>query len=144
MNTLKKSLLIMALAFTSTMVLAHHMDQKTIADRTAPVGKVYRQGDTIEQPKAAIAVVSTAATGGSRTGESIYKATCSACHGTGAAGAPKFGDAAAWGPRAAIGIDALLKIATSGKGAMPPKGMCMDCSAEELKGTIEYILKNSK
>ncbi len=144
MKTLIKSLIISALAFTSSMAFANHMDQKTIADRTAPVGKVYRPGDTIEQPKATAIVASTTEAAGPRTGESIYKTSCSACHGTGAAGAPKFGDAAAWGPRAANGIDALLKSATSGKGAMPPKGMCMDCSADELKNTIEYMLDNSK
>ncbi|MDW9240549.1 cytochrome C oxidase, cbb3-type, subunit III family protein [Burkholderia thailandensis] len=44
------------------------------------------------------------------------------CHGTGAAGAPKFGDAAAWAPRIAAGYDEVLRIALTGKGAMPPRG----------------------
>ena len=43
------------------------------------------------------------------TGEDVYKAQCAACHATGAVGAPKFGDAAAWGPRLGQGYDALLK-----------------------------------
>ncbi|MEO7161031.1 MAG: c-type cytochrome [Polaromonas sp.] len=57
-----------------------------------------------------------------RAGEEVYKAQCIACHGTGAAGAPKFGDAAAWGPRIATGYDALLLSALKGKGAMAAQG----------------------
>jgi cytochrome c5 len=56
------------------------------------------------------------------TGEAVYTAQCSACHATGAAGAPKFGDAAAWGPRIATGYEALLTSALKGKGAMGGQG----------------------
>lgn len=55
-------------------------------------------------------------------GEAVYTAQCSACHATGAAGAPKFGDAAAWGPRIATGYEALLTSALKGKGAMGGQG----------------------
>ena len=57
-----------------------------------------------------------------RAGEEVYKAQCVACHATGAAGAPKFGDAAAWAPRIATGYDALLLSALKGKGAMAAQG----------------------
>ncbi|GMV46155.1 MAG: hypothetical protein AMXMBFR66_15530 [Pseudomonadota bacterium] len=57
-----------------------------------------------------------------RTGEELYTAVCSACHGSGAAGAPKFGDQAAWAPRIKTGFDALLHSALNGKGAMPKQG----------------------
>ena len=57
-----------------------------------------------------------------RTGEQVFQAQCSACHTTGAAGAPKAGDAAAWGPRVATGYDALLNSALKGKGAMAAQG----------------------
>ncbi len=57
-----------------------------------------------------------------RSGEDVYKAQCSACHGSGAAGAPKFGDAGAWGPRIGKGFDALLTSALKGKGNMGPQG----------------------
>jgi len=57
-----------------------------------------------------------------RSGEDVFKAQCSACHGTGAAGAPKFGDAGAWGARIGKGYDALLTSALKGKGAMGPQG----------------------
>lgn len=57
-----------------------------------------------------------------RSGEDVFKAQCSACHSVGAAGAPKFGDASAWGPRIAKGYEALLNSALKGKGAMGAQG----------------------
>ena len=57
-----------------------------------------------------------------RSGEEVFKAQCSACHATGAAGAPKFGDAGAWGARIGKGYDALLTSALKGKGNMGPQG----------------------
>ena len=57
-----------------------------------------------------------------RAGEEVYKAQCIACHGSGAAGAPKFGDVAAWAPRIATGYDMLLTSALKGKNAMGAQG----------------------
>jgi cytochrome c5 len=57
-----------------------------------------------------------------RSGEDVFKAQCSACHATGAAGSPKFGDAGAWSARIGKGYDALLTSALKGKGAMGPQG----------------------
>lgn len=57
-----------------------------------------------------------------KAGADVYKAQCAACHETGAAGAPKFGDAGAWGARIKNGYDALLTSALKGKGAMAPQG----------------------
>ena len=57
-----------------------------------------------------------------RTGEQVFQAQCGACHATGAMGSPKFGDAAAWGPRIGKGFDALLNSALKGKGNMTPQG----------------------
>ncbi|HNT39033.1 MAG TPA: c-type cytochrome [Rubrivivax sp.] len=56
------------------------------------------------------------------TGEQVYQGQCAACHGTGVAGAPKLGDAAAWSPRLAGGYEVLLQSALKGKGAMSPQG----------------------
>ncbi|MDZ7937716.1 MAG: c-type cytochrome [Rhodoferax sp.] len=53
-----------------------------------------------------------------RTGENVFKAQCTACHTSGAAGAPKVGDASAWGARIKTGFDAMLQSALKGKGAM--------------------------
>jgi cytochrome c5 len=57
-----------------------------------------------------------------KTGEQVFNAQCSACHTTGAAGAPKLGDAAAWGPRIKTGFDSLLNSALHGKNAMGAQG----------------------
>ena len=57
-----------------------------------------------------------------KTGEEVYKAQCVACHAAGAAGAPKFGDTAAWALRINTGFDALWNSALKGKGAMGAQG----------------------
>jgi len=56
-------------------------------------------------------------------------------------GAPKFGNQADWAPRVKRGIADLVKVAIAGKGAMPPKGTCMDCSDDEIKAAIEHMIK---
>ena len=56
------------------------------------------------------------------TGEAVYKAQCATCHEAGLAGAPKIGDAAAWGPRLGQAFDVLVQHAIKGKGAMAPQG----------------------
>lgn len=57
-----------------------------------------------------------------KTGDAVYTAQCSACHANGAAGAPKFGDKAAWAPRIKTGFDALWNSALKGKNAMGAQG----------------------
>ncbi|MDH3353880.1 MAG: c-type cytochrome [Chromatiales bacterium] len=82
----------------------------------------------------------------SADGQATYKATCQSCHATGAAGAPKFGDKAAWAPRIAKGIDALVQSSIKGVPgtAMMPKGMCNACSTDDLKAAVEYMVSQSK
>jgi cytochrome c5 len=84
------------------------LSDEAIARRLQPVGVV-----EIRDASAPRAV---------RTGEQVYAGQCSACHAIGAAGAPKFGDEAAWGPRIKTGFDALLNSALKGKNAMTPQG----------------------
>jgi cytochrome c5 len=77
-------------------------------------------------------------------GQAVYQKSCQSCHASGVAGAPKLGDKEAWAPRIATGMDAMFAIAISGKNAMPPKGACMDCSDDDLKAAIEYMVSQSK
>ena len=92
-----------------------------------------------------IAAILFAAAGiASADGKATYDTKCFACHNTGVAGAPKLGDKAAWEPRIASGMDAMLAIAVKGKGAMPPKGTCMDCSDDDLKAAIQYMVDTVK
>ncbi len=57
-----------------------------------------------------------------KSGEEVFKVQCTACHTSGAAGAPKVGDAGAWAPRIATGLDALVTSALKGKNAMAAQG----------------------
>ena len=66
------------------------------------------------------------------------------CHGAGIAGAPKFGDKAAWAPRLATGIDTLYKVALTGKGAMPPRGGNKDLSDADVKAAVDYMAAAAK
>ncbi|WP_298636316.1 cytochrome c5 family protein [uncultured Umboniibacter sp.] len=80
-----------------------------------------------------------------RSGEQVYTASCGACHASGVSGAPKFGDAADWSNRlSSKGLETLYSNAINGINAMPAKGLCMDCSDEEIHGAIDYMLENSK
>jgi cytochrome c5 len=74
------------------------------------------------QPIGSIQVKDASDASALKTGEQVYQAQCSACHAAGAAGAPKFGDEAAWGPRVKTGYDALLTSALKGKGNMGAQG----------------------
>lgn len=76
--------------------------------------------------------------GAMKTGEQVFQAQCSACHVSGAAGAPKVGDAAAWGPRVKTGFEALLTSALKGKGAMSPQGGG-DFSDFEIARAVVYM-----
>ncbi len=79
-----------------------------------------------------------------RDGKAVYDTKCFVCHMAGVAGAPKFADKAAWAPRIATGMDALMGTVMNGKGAMPPKGTCMDCTDGELKAAVEYMVEAAK
>ncbi|MCW8983515.1 MAG: c-type cytochrome [Gammaproteobacteria bacterium] len=79
-------------------------------------------------------------------GQATYNSICKSCHATGAAGAPKIGDKAAWAPRIAKGINALFQSSIKGVPgtSMMPKGMCAACSEDDLKATVEYMVSQSK
>ena len=77
-----------------------------------------------------------------RAGEQVYTGQCAACHASGAAGAPKFGDAAAWGPRIKTGYDTLLASVLKGKGAMGAQGGG-DYSDTELGRAVVHLVNNA-
>jgi cytochrome c5 len=119
-----------------------------IAARLAPVGteRTASEASAAGAPAAPAAPKAgqTAASGAASIGQARFEKTCSACHATGVAGAPKLGDKAAWAPRIAKGIDALLQSAINGKNAMPPRGTCASCSDAELKAAIEYMVSKAQ
>jgi cytochrome c5 len=90
-----------------------------------------------------MAVASAAPDNTNKTPDQLYQGACFACHGTGAAGAPKLGDAAAWTDRLAKGLDTLVSSAVGGVGAMPPRGgSALD--DDQIRSVVEYMMENSK
>ena len=77
-------------------------------------------------------------------GQAVYKSLCFSCHDTGAAGAPKKGDKAAWAPRIAQGMDALYASSLNGKGAMPAKGGNPGLSDADVKAAVDFLVAGSK
>ena len=112
-RTLRPARLAMPVALVAAALLAGCGDQSKIDPETTA---------TLIQPVARVEIQAVTITPGTRTGEQIYKSICAACHDSGAVGAPKTGDAAAWGPRITAGYEALLTSALKGKGAMGAQG----------------------
>ena len=121
-------------------------DGMSVAERIAPVGKVFTTEDKMPEVAAAPAAApaAPAAPAAARSGETVYSTTCMVCHATGAAGAPKLGDTAAWAPRIAKGLDALVASSINGINAMPPRGTCGNCSDDELKAAVEHMMAASQ
>ena len=125
--------------FFTNLVTIKTVDTSTLEDRIKPIGQVYLEGDI--DGTAVVAEKSVTVVKKSRSGESVYTASCAGCHSIGVAGAPKFGNKADWASRLKRGMDDLVKVAISGKGAMPPKGTCATCSADELRAAIEHMVQ---
>ncbi|HIC40925.1 MAG TPA: cytochrome c5 family protein [Piscirickettsiaceae bacterium] len=125
--------------FFTNLVTIKTVDTSTLEDRIKPIGQVYLEGDV--DGTAVVAEKSVAVAKKSRSGESVYTTSCAGCHSIGVAGAPKFGNKADWASRLKRGMDDLVKVAISGKGAMPPKGTCATCSADELRAAIEHMVQ---
>lgn len=79
-------------------------------------------------------------------GQVTYQRFCISCHASGISGAPPIGNAQAWGPRIAQGEDALLKHTIEGmpSAGMPPRGMCVACSDQELRDAINFMTSQSQ
>lgn len=98
---------------------------------------------------AATAAVATAVSAAAKpaatadAGKKVYDSYCMACHAAGVAGAPKFGDKAAWAPRIATGMDALYASVIKGKGAMPAKGGS-PASDDEIKAAVQFMVAAAK
>ena len=69
----------------------------------------------------------------------IYQRSCASCHTVAATGSPLTGDAAAWAPRMAKGMDTLVDNVVNGFGGMPPFGLCMDCDALQFEALIQFM-----
>ena len=109
------------------------MVENSVLERIKPVGEV-RIDTSIKVASAEI--VETAV----RSGEEIYNSKCSGCHTSGVMGSPKFASLEDWAPRVGLGLEKLTLSAIAGKGGMPAKGTCMDCTDNDIKITVQYML----
>ena len=108
--------------------------EDAIAERIKPVGSVCVAGDDCAKGLLLAAA-------GPKSGEEVYNSSCLACHSSGAAGAPKFRNAGDWAGRLAAGLETVYANAIAGIGAMPAKGLCMSCSDDEIKASIDYMIE---
>jgi len=98
---------------------------------------------SLDDMRSSMKVASAAGDTASKSPDQLYQGACLACHSTGAAGAPKIGDAAIWQERSAKGLDAMVTAAVNGIGAMPPRGGSQ-YDDDQIRAVIEYILAESK
>lgn len=121
------------------------INEKAVAERVKAVGEV-----NIGQAPAGggLNIIATANAAGDDKGKSVYDSTCVACHGAGIAGAPKFGDKAAWKPRIAQGKDTLYQHALKGfqgkSGVMPPKGGNTALPDADVKAAVDYMVSKAQ
>lgn len=120
--------------------------QAAVNDRLQPVAKLAVSGQ--DNSALAPAKAEAAAPAADMGGEQVFNMACVACHGAGVAGAPKYGDKGAWGPRIAKGADTLHEHAIKGfqgqAGFMPPKGGRVDLSDKSIMNAVDYMVAAAK
>lgn len=135
------SILILSWPFFS-----HAIDYERIQieQRISPIGQVRVEGAEQSVKPEAHAPAEKKEVAQKVAGQETYEKFCATCHATGLAGAPKFRVENDWKPRLAKGEEVLLKNATKGMNAMPPKGTCTECSEDDLKVAIHYMIEEKK
>lgn len=129
---MKRILVLLLTVFATVAIAADNKDEnKDIAERIKPIGSVHVAG----------AAAAAAASSGPRSGADIYNASCVACHGSGVLGAPKLHNGGDWAPRLEKGFDTVWQNALNGVGGMPPMGTCGNCSDDDIKAAIEYMIE---
>lgn len=97
-----------------------------------------------QKPQAAAKPTAEATPAAGDKGKAVYTASCAVCHAAAVAGAPKFGDKAAWAPRVKEGNAALHRTAIKGIRAMPPKGGNAALPDEDVKAAVDYMVAAAK
>jgi cytochrome c5 len=89
---------------------------------------------------------SDSAVSSARSGEDVYNAACMACHAAGIAGAPMVGDQVAWADRIGKGMDALYQSGINGVAGtgMIARGGCADCSDDEIRLAVDFMVDGSR
>lgn len=128
---------ITAARFITPAPVADDAAIQRLDERTRPVGVAITDANLLKVSMPAPAAHTP------QPPDQVFNKVCSACHGAGLLGAPKFGDKAAWSARASAagGVNGLAASAIKGKNAMPPRGGAADLSDDEIKATIQYMMK---
>jgi cytochrome c5 len=105
---------------------------------------MFNAGTGAAAPAVVAAAAPAAPAAAAADGKKVYEGVCVACHGAGIAGAPKFGDKAAWAPRIKTGMDTLYAAALKGKGAMPAKGGNASLPDADVKAAVDYMTAAAK
>ncbi|MGE5665604.1 MAG: c-type cytochrome, partial [Betaproteobacteria bacterium] len=119
----------------------------TDAEMRKAVLYMFNQGGGTAPATAAVAASAPAAAPAAPAadaGKKLYDTSCAACHAAGVAGAPKFGDKAAWAPRIKTGEASLVASVIKGKGAMPPKGAAASATDAEIAAAVQYMVNAAK
>lgn len=148
-KTPKQLITVIALAFLVPILLIVLLSQFVTSMRSIKMDSPSLSPDAVAKRLKPVGDLAIAETGGEaaagpKSGEEIYKSVCSACHASGAAGAPKAGDKAAWAPRLKGGASALYASALKGKGAMPAKGGNAALADADVKAAVDYLLGLAK
>jgi cytochrome c5 len=163
-NSLVKRGVFSVLVLLASTLLSHSVSAQNVADNIRPVGSICLAGqacvgtvagamneasvadaaepaiEAAAEAAADAAPMEVAAAATEFDAAGAYQMSCNACHGTGAAGAPMLGDAAAWEARMEKGMEALMSNVINGVGAMPARGICMTCSDDDLQAIVNYML----
>jgi len=133
-------------AFEAREVMAEEAGD--VERRIAPVGRVAIAGRDNSALAIAAAARAPAPAALPANGEEVFKTVCGTCHGPGLAGAPKFGDHAAWAARLAEGRPTLYQHALAGyqgkAGVMPAKGGRPDLSDDLIRQAVDYMVKGAQ
>ena len=141
----------------SLLFLGTASAQQAIIENIRPIGQVCLAGESCvgsgavvnaTQPSTATPVAAVTATTTAVEpaqprpafdAAATYQMSCFACHSSGVAGAPKLDDKEAWSELMAKGLDMVMANVINGLNAMPPKGMCFDCSDDDLRALVDYM-----
>jgi len=145
-KTPKQLITVVVLAFVVPVLIIVLLVKYVVGEKSAGAGAEAMTPEAIAERLRPVGSVVLAQAAGPRTlqsGEAVYALACGACHATGAAGAPKTGDAAAWGPRLKQGYDTLVRHAVEGFKGMPAKGGSADLDPIEVARAVVHMANQS-
>lgn len=135
---MNKTSLILALSLATLLAACGKQERAPEAAAPATPEAVAPAPAAVEQPEEAA----------NEVGKKVFGATCSMCHASGTAGAPRLGDKADWEPRIAQGMDVLYKHSLEGftgeKGMMPARGGSTTLSDDDVKAAVDYMVDKAE